>query len=373
MKILYISTAEIPSQSANSINIMSSCSAMAELGHEVALCVPNSRNKYRKDIFSFYGLPSCFDILHLPCPTIPGGRYLYCCYLNKAARKFKPDILFGRYRRGLIALSGKGWPFVLEMHTVIRNNEKRKYSELKEITKSKNFLALITITQKMAEHFQCLPFPELTPDKIFVAPNGSDTRFELKPVKLPRNTSGWQIGYAGSLKAQKGMELISHIAKGLPEHDFHIFGGDDNSIEEWRQLMPWSNVHFHGFVPPGKLPSWLVSLDICLLPNQQVARNRPGEIISSPLKLFDYMSLGKAIIASDFKEIRENISDREALLLPYDQAQAWIETIKKLTQKQISSFGYRTKQLFDAQFTRRIRYAKLLDNLEYKLVDSKSE
>lgn len=40
MKILYIATALLPSRKASSINVMKSCSAMAELGHQVVLIVP---------------------------------------------------------------------------------------------------------------------------------------------------------------------------------------------------------------------------------------------------------------------------------------------------------------------------------------------
>jgi glycosyltransferase involved in cell wall biosynthesis len=51
----------------------------------------------------------------------------------------------------------------------------------------------------------------------------------------------------------------------------------------------------------------------------------------SPLKIFEYMAAGKAIIASDLPTLREVLRDRDnALLVPPDDLDAWTRAVCEL-------------------------------------------
>ena len=50
----------------------------------------------------------------------------------------------------------------------------------------------------------------------------------------------------------------------------------------------------------------------------------------SPLKMFEYMAMGRAIISSDLPVLREVLDDNTARLVAPDNTQAWIEALQSL-------------------------------------------
>ena len=75
------------------------------------------------------------------------------------------------------------------------------------------------------------------------------------------------------------------------------------------------------------------------MPNQKVVLAHGSELsnitlnisdFTSPLKLFEYMSHKKAIIASDLPVIREVLNDRNSILVESDDINSWLNAIIKL-------------------------------------------
>ena len=62
MKILYIANARMPTEKAHGIQIMKTCEAFAELGHEVELILPWRFNPIKEDIFEYYNVKKNFKI-----------------------------------------------------------------------------------------------------------------------------------------------------------------------------------------------------------------------------------------------------------------------------------------------------------------------
>ncbi len=58
MKIVFISAAQIPSDTANSIQVMKVCQAFMQLGHEVTLLVPRYGNVMMAFLLSGYFIVS---------------------------------------------------------------------------------------------------------------------------------------------------------------------------------------------------------------------------------------------------------------------------------------------------------------------------
>ncbi len=59
-----------------------------------------------------------------------------------------------------------------------------------------------------------------------------------------------------------------------------------------------------GLVPQADAPTYLAASDICLSP-QNVPGNTADRFIGSPTKIFEYMAMGKAIVASDLDQMGE--------------------------------------------------------------------
>ena len=61
MKIHYLATANIPSKSANSLQITKMCDAFSDLGYDVNLFIPNMNN-VKISISNYYDLKNKFKI-----------------------------------------------------------------------------------------------------------------------------------------------------------------------------------------------------------------------------------------------------------------------------------------------------------------------
>jgi len=93
------------------------------------------------------------------------------------------------------------------------------------------------------------------------------------------------------------------------------------------------NVTLTGFIPNAELPQYQAACNILLMPYQRsVAASSGGNIARylSPMKLFEYMACGRAIISSDLPVLEEILNHENAVLLPPDDLTAWVSAIQDL-------------------------------------------
>ncbi|HSM71395.1 MAG TPA: hypothetical protein VK851_07610, partial [Anaerolineales bacterium] len=89
MKIVAIAGSQIPSDTANSIQVMKACNALAQFGHDPTLIVPGSPNT-SVDLKSHYGLQTDFQIEWLASSS----RRLFTWQSVQRARALKADLLY---------------------------------------------------------------------------------------------------------------------------------------------------------------------------------------------------------------------------------------------------------------------------------------
>lgn len=162
-------------------------------------------------------------------------------------------------------------------------------------------------------------------DRILVVPNGVDPE-QFKPdeagKKQVRKKVGISaehivIGFAGTFGNWHGIpeltELFSRIAS-EKNVSFLLMGDGLMRKEMQNKLSSFSNVHFTGLVPFSEMPSYLNACDILVISNSWDPKfGKP--FFGSPTKLFEYMSMGKAIVASRLEQIGEILKDGESALL----------------------------------------------------------
>lgn len=86
-------------------------------------------------------------------------------------------------------------------------------------------------------------------------------------------------------------------------------------------------VQFIGLIPHGDVPRYMAAADIAVVPYPKMDQ----ENWLSPLKLFEYMSAGKAIVASSVGQVVDIVQDsRNGLLIPPGDALAMASAIKRL-------------------------------------------
>jgi glycosyltransferase involved in cell wall biosynthesis len=131
------------------------------------------------------------------------------------------------------------------------------------------------------------------------------------------------------------MELIVPVARRLPHVRFIVVGGQPTQIADWRRASGRQrNLSLVGAARPTDVPRHMRQFNIALLPNQPQVLLPNGDNIgpfTSPMKLFEYMAAGKAIVASDLPNLREVLRHEwNCLLVPHADPRAWAEAIERL-------------------------------------------
>jgi glycosyltransferase involved in cell wall biosynthesis len=186
----------------------------------------------------------------------------------------------------------------------------------------------------------------------------------------PNRSFIMECGYIGSFYEGKGIEIVLQIANKMPDIRFHIVGGSKTQQDALRQTYQvGTNVIWYGYQPYNRTMEILDCFDIALLPNQKKVIVSGADIGSytSPNKMFEYLSKGKIIVASDLDVLREILTDGEnAILVASNDVDAWVEAIQNILtdearQRKLSMNGY---QMIKNRYNWKDRAGRVLDNLD---------
>ena len=119
----------------------------------------------------------------------------------------------------------------------------------------------------------------------------------------------------------------------------------------------YKNMHLNDYIPYRDIPNELKKMDILLMPyvSSITVAGDVGDItkFTSPLKLFDYLSVGKIIMCSDFNVLKEAIKEKKnaVFIKNYKNPYSWKNEIKKLKNQPhkqfiISKNNYRLSKKF---------------------------
>ena len=351
MRIAYLSGAYIPSRGANSMHVMRMCQAMARLGHEVTLHV-RPGEALDEDDFVHYGVDPCFHLLKTRRPNLGVWGAVVNAWLTRKAvmREEAPDLVYAREFWALMLLAGSGVPFVFESHW----RPKSWFHKAVEryIMRQDGCRKVVVISDELRKIYEN-EFPDLPRKKLCVAHDAADPIEACStPTKgLGGRTSALQVGYVGSFQTGAGVEMLADLALKLPEMDFHVIGGGPVEVREFAaRYAGRKNLHCHGFVPPRELPTFYAAIDVAIAPYQASTRSIGW---MSPMKLFEYMAYGKAIVCSDFPVVREIITDGEnGSVVHSSDIDAWRDALLALADSGLRRrLGRAAKDVFMKRFT----------------------
>ena len=328
MRILYFADIRFPLERANGIQTMETCHALAERGHDVRLIVRPDTHAPTRDPFDYYGLPRSarLGVEHAPVTGPPIARRLG--YLSFAAGRAlgaqRADVLMTR-DLGMAALLARlprpmRAPVVYESHgyapevaaalpdlvTTAKPPGAARVKRLaaREARVWRDAEGYVTITAGLADALT-RRFGART--RMAVVPDGVRLRTPRAWSPPPR-TGRPLVGYAGHLYPWKGVDVLLDALARIPGVSGLIAGGHEAEGDRVRlearaaALGIGDRVMFTGHVTPSRVPELLGRATILALPN-------PASAISthftSPLKLFEYLAAGRAIVASDLPAIRE--------------------------------------------------------------------
>jgi glycosyltransferase involved in cell wall biosynthesis len=181
-------------------------------------------------------------------------------------------------------------------------------------------------------------------DRILVNPNGVDVD-RLAPVReySPRE---WRrrlsqpeaptIGFIGTFGLWHGVRvlpsMIAAVAARSEDARWIIIGDGALFDEVHREIVRRDlagRVELPGVVPHERAVELLAACDVCVSPH--VPNADGSRFFGSPTKLFEYMGLGRAIVASDLEQIGDVIEhERTGLLCPPGDPDAAAKAVLRL-------------------------------------------
>ena len=350
MRIAFVHSNEFPSLEADVVQVIQMCRAFAAVGQDVTLFVPRARHysddrAAREDISRLFGDGLPFDIVFVPFNTF-FGRFKVLGTVRGTLNAIKGksfDVIYTRNPWTVLFLPKAGIPYVFEAHeervhlgsaflntflrsTIVKNSHKSSCA------------MIVGISAALCKIWEGFGVP---PEKLVDAHDGVElSHFDVSLSredarnKLRLDTHNPVVVYAGSMKKDRGIDLILSSANQIAELQFYLVGGTDEEIRHWRSLSArreLSNVHFIGRVSHREIPVWLAAGDILLMMwTWQVPTIRG----CSPMKMFEYMAAERLIVGPAFPTINEVLENgKDSILFEPDNLEAMVTALRDAIKK----------------------------------------
>lgn len=328
MRILY--SHRIQSRDGQGVHVDELVAAFRAEGHEVRVAGPASYEQA-----SFGGSNRMLDLLRRLLPGFLGElaelAYNLPAYLRlrRAWREFQPDLLYERYNlyhlAGTLLAARHGTLFYLEVNSPLAEERGRHGGlQLRRLARALERLSwrradrVLAVTGVLRN---AIAAAGTDPARIEVIANGVvlDRHAPASPVMARSGVEApLLLGFVGFVRDWHGLDaVIAAIAahQGMPPLHLAVIGDGPARPGLERQaaaLGMAGRVRFTGLVEPERVPALVAGFDVALQP-KVVA-------YASPLKIFDYMAAGRAIVAPDQPNIREILTHEDTALL-FDPAQ----------------------------------------------------
>ena len=328
MRVLYHH--RTASKDGQAVHIEEMITALREQGHEVRVVAPGQPDDRAGEMGAEVGwvarlrarLPKAvYELLELGYTAVAYRR------LAAAAREFKPDVIYERYNLFLLA----GWllkrrtglPLLLEVNAPLAE-ERGKFGGLglPRLARWAEGLAwrgadfVLPVTDVLADRLRAAGVPQA---RIRVIPNGiNEAHFATAPNPAAAKARlGWDgalvLGFTGFVRDWHGMDRVVRwmASDRAPANARMLLVGDGPAragLEALAaELSLGERVRFTGVIHRDQVPAMVAAFDIAL---------QPAVVdYASPLKLIEYLALGKAIVAPRQRNIAEVLDDGENALL----------------------------------------------------------
>jgi glycosyltransferase involved in cell wall biosynthesis len=142
---------------------------------------------------------------------------------------------------------------------------------------------------------------KVNPNAVLV-PNGTDYEFfhqatQPMPVEEIQDLPHPIIGYYGAIADWFDSALVHDLALFHPECTFLLIGS--THLSDLKPLQGLDNIHLLGEKPYAEIPGFLSHFDVGIIPFKQT----PLTHATNPVKMYEYLSAGKPIVATRLDEI----------------------------------------------------------------------
>lgn len=385
MKIIYHH--RIASKDGQYVHIEELITALKALGHEIIMAEPEATEQK--------GFGASSNSVKLMRTLLPGFlhefiEFSYALFdfakLVPLILKHKPDVIYERYNlffpSGIWAKKLFKLPLLLEVNAPLFEERKKhdgiqldwlaKWSETYVWKQADHVLP---VTRVLAEKIIAAGVPE---HSISIIPNGINRQRFGSAIDSSDVIERYQLknklvlGFTGFVRDWHRLDKVVQAIADNKGRNWHLLlvgdGPARNAIEQQAASLGISDhVSITGIIDRDEVARYVAVFDIALQPDVVA--------YASPLKLFEYMVLGKAIIAPDRANIREILTHRsDALLFNPNEEQAFTEQLRELCfdENLRQRLGLAAAQTLDGKKLYWQENAKRIGNLIGPLAASKN-
>lgn len=312
---------------AHTVYLLETCDALVSLGVDTELLMyppDGAEPPAPDDLRQRYGLDNTPRIKWVLRDTSRWAERFRLLVESARASRRRTFAYTTRPLAALGALIGGARGVILELHMAVEPRHDRLALSL--IHRSKR-LHVVCVSRRLAE--LAAAQSGLDESAIIVEHNGAT--FPIRDDYCVDSAVGRRLCamYVGTFAPGRGLEAIFDLARLNPAVDFVVVGGEAPAE------VASENIDVKGRVPHADVPGLLAQADILLMPYTKDAMLPDGgggtAEYCSPLKMIEYLSAGRSILASNLPSISEVlVNESNCLLVDAESAEEWSAALERL-------------------------------------------
>jgi len=368
------------SDDAQGIHIQEIVRAFRELGHQVdivALADRSAEGASGRRAHPVAELLRAAPAWAYELMSLGYNLYGYRC-LVRAAKRSRPDLIYERYSLntfcGVWAARRLGVPLILEVNAPLAHEQDalgklafRRLARFSERWICSNSTRTIVVTGVMGDVLVTEGVPR---ERIVVVTNGVD------PARFHPRVPGGEVlaryrldgklvlGFVGWFRPWHGLEMLLQVFRdaGLASLGVRLLlVGDGPARPELDRFIGQNrlgeHVVFTGPIPHEDIPAHIAAMDVAVQPSA------PG--YACPMKIVEYMAMGKCVVAPDQPNIREIVeNERNGLLFEAGNSPALAAAVLRVVRDSAAREAL-GRAAFDTVIARRFLWR---DNAQRALV-----
>jgi len=339
MKVLIVVSKEIGNKHGGSggdpAQVLGFIHGFKKLGHEVIYASKNPQNCIKNGECEYEDI----QYLQLYIPKLSGlANQLHIIRsVEGLITKHNPSLIYFYWPENVFITKLKKYniPIVMvcntpkSMHTTKLSASYFDKLNLKTST-------LVTAVSREITDFLVIKFGEKLGKKVVTNPNGVDSGKFITQSNSVREKFGIEeatpiIGFSGYFAKWHRLDILINAVQDLEEDvKLLVMGtGPEKIKNELEMLASKKNRErfiFTGYVPFQEIPKYYSACDILAVPQDKDDSHR------SPMKLFEYMSMAKAVAAANVGQLAEVINDGINGMLFEPEVEDLKKVLKQLLQ-----------------------------------------
>ena len=312
---------------AEGVHIRAMVQAFRDLGHEVRLLgfaeAPTVASRRTVvDAIRSKAPKAAFELASMVYDQLERRK------VDTEIKRYRPDLLYKRHGKfdtgALAAARANGVPSVLEVNCLFTSSRYASFEPLALETQARRLeqraLKLATLVVAVSSPLAA-DIRATGTRNVVTVPNGVDAQYfhpdHANGTRVRRHygLQGTVIGWMGIIRDWHGVERLVDVIAADPELTALIIGdgpGRPALKEKAARLGIANRVTVTGRVPHEEIRDYLAALDIAIVTDERTG-------VASPMKLLEYMAMGRAVVAPRQANIADLIDDEIDGLLFHSQ------------------------------------------------------